>query len=371
MTIADKIRTLMTRPPDERPIDAMHRHEDLLAELARYDVYEVDPHREATDSASVWSVSGPANNGGVSMGRLLAIGILFIGSTVAWADGGVGPALQATSVNIKAQGQYGGGAQGSGTVVLRDVDGQQTAFVITAAHVIDGLRSVREAIVGGDKKQMIEYRDAQIVQEVSTPSGARIVGDTRLDARVVCVDYSRDIAVLQVRSLGTLKASAKFFAGKEIPPAGTEILHCGSPGGQDTGGTATLTNGIVSRTGVRLPDFGGGSDKGIFDQTDTAAMGGSSGGMVCLRTSGEWIGMITLGLRGGDSFHWFVPIRNVRAFSTDAKCEWLLNGGKVTQKQVDELPIEVTPPVKSSSVSSDKPQTEPAVWTRPTAIEPL
>jgi S1-C subfamily serine protease len=255
----------------------------------------------------------------------------------------IGKQLQSTSVNIKA-----GYSQGSGTVVLRKMDGKQTAFVITAAHVIDSLRSVRKAISDeGETKSLISYRDAQIVQEVSTEDASRTVGDTRLDAKIITVDYSRDIALLRVRSVGTLKTSAKFYAGKDVPSVGTEVLHCGAPGGQDTGGSATLTAGIISRTGVRIPDFGG-SDHGIFDQTDTAALGGSSGGMICLRENGEWVGMITLGL-GGDSFHWFVPIRNVRDFCDEAGCKWLLDGGDTKSDSIEEIPIEVSPPTSGGS----------------------
>lgn len=252
----------------------------------------------------------------------------------------VGVNLQATSVNIKA-----GSSEGSGTVVLRKVGSQDTAFVVTAAHVVEGLRAVQEQIVDGEKRQRVSYRDAQVVQEVSTATGDRIVGDSRLDAKILSVDHSRDIAVLQLRATGTLKASATFYAGKEVPPVGTEIYHCGAPGGQDTGGTATLTAGIVSRTGVRIPDFGG-SDHGIFDQTDCAGLPGSSGGMVCKRADGQWIGMITLGLRGTGTFHWFVPVRNVREFCAAAKCKWLLDGGDVAQQDIDAVPIELAPPRK-------------------------
>lgn len=252
------------------------------------------------------------------------------------ADVGIG--LQATSVNIKA-----GSSEGSGTVVLRKVGAADTAFVVTAAHVVEGLRQVNDQIVNGEKRQHVTYRDAQVVQEVSTTTGDRIVGDSRLDAKILSVDHSRDIAVLQLRAIGTLRASATFFAGKDVPAVGTEIYHCGAPGGQDTGGTATLTAGIVSRTGVRIPDFGG-SDHGIFDQTDCAGLPGSSGGMVCRRANGEWIGMITLGLQGAGNFHWFVPIRNVREFCEQAKCKWLLDGGEVSTADLATVPIELYPP---------------------------
>jgi len=263
-------------------------------------------------------------------------------ANIAFGDS-VGTKLQAVSVNIKAPGKYGQGSQGSGTVILRQVDGKQNAFVLTAAHVIRGLRDVSDAIVDGKEKKIVTYRDAQIVQEVGNNDNSRIVGDTRLDAKVIATDYRRDIALLRVRAVGTLKSSARFYDGP-LPEVGTEVYHCGAPGGQDTGGTATLTAGIISRTGVRIAEYGG-AEHGIFDQTDTAALPGSSGGLLATRQDGHWIGMITLGLRGGDNFHWFVPIRNVREWSQEAKCEWLLkHDGNATEKAVGEIPLELSPP---------------------------
>jgi S1-C subfamily serine protease len=248
----------------------------------------------------------------------------------------VGPQLQQQSVNIKA-----GSSQGSGTIVLRSVGGEETAFVLTAAHVVDGLRKVDTVIVDGTEKKKVRYEDAQVVQEVPKSDNSRIVGDRRLDAKVISVDESRDIALLQVRAVGEFKTGAVFYpAGKPVPSAGTEILHCGAPGGQDTGGTATVTAGIISRTGVRKSRFGG-AEHGIYDQTDTAAMGGSSGGMCCLRSTGEWVGMITLGIRG-ENFHWFVPIRNVRDWAEEVGCEWLLDpkAKQPTAEEVAGLPLE-------------------------------
>jgi S1-C subfamily serine protease len=283
----------------------------------------------------------------VWMAALVAVMMMAAGTSAAEP---VGPKLQAASVNIKA-----GSAQGSGSVILRSVDGQPTPFVLTAAHVVDGLRKENKHL-DRDGKQVtnISYNDAQIVQEVATVDNSRIVGDTRLDAKVLCVDYVRDIALLQVRAQGNLKTSVVFLVDrKSVPPAGTKIYHCGAPGGQDIGGSATLTSGIISRTGVRIPDMGGGSDKGIFDQTDTAALGGSSGGMICLETDGQWIGMITLGLRGGDNFHWFVPVRAVARFVDDAKLPWLMDpAGTVGEKELKDVPLEVSPPNSPSGYST-------------------
>jgi hypothetical protein len=65
--------------------------------------------------------------------------------------------------------------------------------------------------------------------------------------------------------------------------------------------------------------------------------------MVCLRANGSWIGMITLGLRSGDNFHWFVPVRHIRQWATEIGAEWLLDPSAKapTQEQIGAIPLEV------------------------------
>lgn len=243
----------------------------------------------------------------------------------------VGPYLQSVSVNVAA-GRY----QGSGTIFLSWVRYPETdeyprveherksAWVLTAHHVIEDLREVKEVIDSdGTTRKTIRYGDTQVIQE--QVEYGRTIGEVKYDAQVISIDARRDIALLRVRKGDFTTTGASFYLGTEIPVVGTEIYHCGAPGGKDLGGTSTLTGGIVSRIGVRIPDFGGGSEHGIFDQTDTAALGGSSGGMVALRVDGRWIGMITLGLRSGDNFHWFVPARSVRAWAEEVEVMWLFD----------------------------------------------
>ena len=248
----------------------------------------------------------------------------------------VGPGLQAVSVNVLA-----GTAQGSGTIFLTLVEGKPAAFVITAYHVIDGLRSV-ESIVDskGSSRKIVTYQDAQIIQE--RVLNGRIVGELKFDAIVINADKRRDIALLRVRDGEFTDIGADFYLDAEIPCAGTELYHCGAPGGKGTGGTCSLTMGIVSRIGVRIPDFGGGSKHGVFDQTDTAALGGSSGGLLALKTDGRFIGMITLGLRGGDNFHWYVPARAFLKWSDQIGCVWLFDSSldRPTEKDIEGIPLE-------------------------------
>jgi hypothetical protein len=268
------------------------------------------------------------------MGGLL---VAIMVSVVAVASEDTGPYLQTISVNVKAA-----HTQGSGTVVnVPREEGAPLTFVLTAAHVIKPLREVRTVVdKDGKDKKVISYRDAQVVHERTNEEGTRVVGESRLDARVLNVDTVRDIALLHVRAVGQFKASAKFYQGGRVPAVGIPILHCGCPGGQDVSGTGAVTAGIISRIGVRIPDFGG-SEHGVYDHVDCAALGGSSGGMIAMANDGRWVGMITLGLRSGDSFHWMVPIRSVRGWAKEINASWLLDpDATVDDKMVKEIPLE-------------------------------
>lgn len=255
----------------------------------------------------------------------------------------VGPSLQKVSVNVLCPSKYGGsgGAQGSGTVFLSEIDGLPSAWVLTAYHVIKGQREVSDVISRtGSTKKSVSYRDAQIIQE--RVLAGRIVGELKFDAEIISVDASRDIALLRIRDGEFSDVGALFYLDGVIPLAGTELYHCGAPGGKDTGGTCSLTMGIVSRIGVRIPGFGGGSKHGVFDQTDTAALGGSSGGLLALKSDGRFIGMITLGLRGGDSFHWYVPARSILDWADEISVQWLFDPtcDRPTEEDIDRIILE-------------------------------
>lgn len=285
---------------------------------------------------------------------VLAWTALALLASAAMAGETVGLQLQKVSVNVCCKNPYGTAeVQGSGTVIRSDTKAGAASWVLTAHHVVEDLRKVKTVIDGeGDEKKQVSYGDAQIIQE--QVEGGRGVGEVKFDAKVVCVDAQRDIALLRVRKGDFATAAVRFYLDEEIPAPGTEIYHCGAPGGKEIGGTCSLTSGIVSRIGVRIPEFGG-SEHGVFDQTDTAALGGSSGGLVALKADGRWVGMITLGLQGGDSFHWVVPMRSVREFAKEAKIEWLLDPCKPrpTEEEVEKVPLELNKSGFSSS--ADKP----------------
>lgn len=275
----------------------------------------------------------------MNLALILVAAIAASGSDVAAQNKqeSVGRKLQKCCVTLKKNNND----RGSGTIITRPVDGVAVNFILTAAHVVRELRSVKTVIdKDGDEKKQVTYRDSEILQEwIDSISGER-VGETKMFAQVVNVDTNIDLALLRVKMTEWSNKSIVFWPSDEIPGPGRPVFHCGSPGGQEIG-AASVTGGNVARIGCRIEDFG---DQ-PFDQVDCAAMGGSSGGMICDATTGELIGVLTLGLRSGDSFHWMVPIRVIRKWATDTGVEWLLNPkGSSTGEAVKKIPLENVSP---------------------------
>lgn len=269
----------------------------------------------------------------------LVVLVCFLALCVPCYADGIGVDLQSVSVNVAA-----GRSQGSGVLFIAELGGRQTTWVLTANHVVDGLRSVKDVISDdGVTKKSVTYRDAEVVQE--RVSNGRGVGEKRFYAKVVSVHKQRDLALLRVRIDGEFHVGAKMYLDESIPEPGTALFHCGAPGGKDIGGTASLTAGIVSRIGALIPDFGG-SEHGVFDQVTCSAMGGSSGGLVALQDDGRVVGLITLGLRGSDSFHWMVPSRSILEFLDEIGARWVVDP-KAERPESEaslKMPLEVGAP---------------------------
>jgi S1-C subfamily serine protease len=264
---------------------------------------------------------------------ILAVMLLCIAAAAQAAEQAVGPRLQEACVTIRK----GDRDVGSGMVIIRQVEDEKVNFILTAEHVAKALRYVEDVISSdGAERKRVAYHDVQLLQE--RRHDGRTVGRIVMDAKVLNCDGVADLALLQVRAPDVYQQGVAFYEGDEIPAAGTKVYHVASPGGADIG-AASLTSGVVSRIGVRIAEYGGA--EGIFDQTDCAGLGGSSGGMICLRETGEVIGVVTLGLRGGDSFHWYVPLRRIRQWAKKTGVEWLLDPkGKTTKAELDKIPLE-------------------------------
>lgn len=240
--------------------------------------------------------------------------------------------LQDISVTIKA-----GDGQGSGTMFTRKVGTDLVTYVWTAGHVVDSLRKVRTVIINGSPKVVVEFTDAQIVQEFR--ENGRRIGEAVFEARVLRfsdAEQGEDLAVLEVRKRNfvPVTTTASFYNG-EIPAIGTELFHVGSLLGQF--GSNSLTTGVVSQIG-RVLDLG--ANGVVFDQTTVTAFPGSSGGGVYLKNDGQYIGMLVRG--AGEQFNLIVPVRRLRAWAQTAKVEWAMDASvpMPSAKELAKLPIE-------------------------------
>lgn len=267
---------------------------------------------------------------------------------------GVPDDLQAVSVTIRA-----GSSQGSGTLVTRKVGDDTITFVWTAGHVVDGLRTTRTVVSpAGTPRILIEYRDAEIVQE--RQQNGRAVGEVKYTCKVVKVsdaNYGEDLAVLMVRckSAYPLTVCAKFQQEIDyIPPIGIELSHCGSLLGQF--GANSYTTGVLSQTGRMLPQKG--ANVKVFDQVTAVAFPGSSGGGMFLKSDGVYVGMLTQGVTQLQGFNFIVPVRRIHAFAREAKMEWAINPSveMPSMKEIEAISVEdagTAPGGQSSGPESD------------------
>lgn len=284
------------------------------------------------------------------MKYVLLLLALFVPSIVM---AGVPDDLQAVSVTIKA-----GRAQGSGTLVTRPIGVETVTFTWTAAHVVANLRSTRTVISStGTQKVLIEYKDAEIVQE--RQQDGRAVGEVKYTCKVVKVsdcDYGDDLALLMVRckSAYPLSVCAKFQQETNyIPPIGVELSHCGSLLGQF--GANSYTTGVLSQTGRMLAMKG--ANVKVFDQVTAVAFPGSSGGGMFLKQDGKYIGMLTQGVNQLQGFNFIVPVRRIHAWAKEAKVEWAINPAipMPTLAVIEAIPVEDAGQLSGNSASEKEP----------------
>ena len=263
--------------------------------------------------------------------------------------------LQDISVTVKAPGSFGT-SQGSGVIITREIraskdDNTKSSvnFIWTAAHVVDNLRSTRTITENGQTKKVVEFKDAQIVQELV--ENGRKVGEVKMDCKVIRysdADEGEDLALLMVRKTGFVSSSAAFYLGDEIIPIGTELFHVGSLLGQV--GSNSMTRGIMSKVG-RVLDVGQGEGT-VFDQTTVTAFPGSSGGGVYLSdkngdNSGKYVGMLVRG--AGEGFNFIVPVRRMQDWAKKVNIEWALD----TDAETPTLEELVTQPIEDAGFNKD------------------
>jgi len=282
---------------------------------------------------------------------ILTVAILSMVSTVSAQDNGLYQHLQDVSVTVKS-----GFGEGSGVIVTREVEispnlKQKINFVWTAAHVVDGLRSVRTIIKDGRTIKIVEFKDAQIVQELV--EDGRRVGEIKMEAKVIKYSDSEngeDLALLMVRKKGFINKSIVFYRGEGKPVSiGTELYHVGSLLGQT--GSNSMTRGICSQVG-RVLDLGNGSGV-VFDQTTVTAFPGSSGGGVFLSErsgdkAGQYVGMLVRG--AGETFNLIVPVRRMRSYAKKQGILWAID----TDVKVPNLQEITSMATEESNTPGDK-----------------
>ena len=262
---------------------------------------------------------------------VMSLVVLLVAASVTF--GQVPELLQRNCVTIQAD-----RSSGSGTFVKRTIDGDEKLFIWTAHHVVDGLRFTKGSSVQAGK-QKVGYRDAELVTEIQ--HDGRTVGDTRLFCKVLIVSPKLDVAVLEVRAPASVLPhvdGVAFDLSGELVPIATELYHCGSPSGQALGHNS-LTDGIVSANG-RMFDY---TDVNLpYMQTSCSALPGSSGGIVARKDNGLYVGMLTLGINGTDTFNYCVEVRRIVDWAREEGIGYLVDpeAEPLTKEALEELPIE-------------------------------
>jgi len=287
--------------------------------------------------------------------RSAMLALVLLGVVMAATDAGepnqlppkdqIAPYLQEISVTIKAEGGYRT-KEGSGALFTRVMpDGSRRTFIWTAAHVVDVLRKEEEIVDPrtGTKRQRITFKDCHLVRE-EIEDGRR-VGESKMDAQPYQFSKHNDLAILLVRKRNFSDNGAVFWLSDEIPSVGADLYHCGSPGGQQYGANS-LTDGIVASIGRLI-------DGQEYDQTTCMAVGGSSGGLLVKKDTGEYVGMLTRGIRGTDNFNFMIPVRRIREWAKERGVEWLVDQRVPVPKDWDKLPVE-DPGVSFEGSGTDK-----------------
>jgi hypothetical protein len=247
--------------------------------------------------------------------------------------------IQAASVTVKS-----GSSEGSGTIVTYEVQLKEGSketvivnFILTAAHVVDDLRSVRTIITPeGKELKVIEFKDASIVKEYKQ-SGRR-VGESKMDCKIIAysdANHGDDLALLMVRQYKFEDVDVtSTFKTDSMVDVGADLLHCGSLLGQM--GANSMTKGIMSQQG-RV------HNGKVYDQTTVPAFPGSSGGGVFQIIDGEpqYVGMITRG--AGETFNLMVPMRRMTDWADDLDIAWIFDPSLEvpTMEEIDQLPVEI------------------------------
>lgn len=287
--------------------------------------------------------------------------LVVVSSTLCRAED-ISSYLQNISVTVTTK-----GGSGSGVIFTREIqDGnkiKKVNFVWTAAHVLEGLRSVRTFIDSeGHVKKAVEFQDAEIRKKII--ESGRTIGQLVLDARVIKYSDAKtgeDLALLMIRKSDFVQDTLNFHVDKEGVglPLGTQLFHVGSLLGED--GSNSMTTGIMSQVGRTVSLSGG--PKTLFDQTTVTAFPGSSGGGV-FSTDGSYVGMLVRG--AGETFNLIVPVRRMRKWAENEKIVWAMNPNEKapSMEEIEKITVENMADLKETpkTLTLDLPSNSPRIF---------
>lgn len=277
--------------------------------------------------------------------RVVKICLVLVALSVSTAIGqerSTAEQLQDISVTIDS-----GAGQGSGVVITREVELSKTNknkvtvnFVWTAGHVVDNLRSTRTVVEKGAKKEIVQFNDANVVQELQ--EDGRKVGEVRMTGKVIKWSHPEDgddLALLFLYKKNFVNNSAKFYLEDKVVPVGTHVLNVGSALGQF--GSNSVLPGIISQTG-RVLDINQ-SGGVVFDQTSTPSYPGCSGSGVYFEDGPDKAKMVGMLVRGaGPGFNFIVPVRRMKEWAKTNGVYWAMDEKVIipSLEEILKLPVD-------------------------------
>lgn len=227
--------------------------------------------------------------------------------------------LNQTAVTIKA-----GNSQGSGSVFVRDGN----SYILSAAHVVDSLRSTRKVIRGGDEKTVVEFKPVTVMQ-LHTVDG-KYVGKSEYTGKIVKYsnpEHGEDLVLIKLDKPDAFTTYSVIYDG-ELLPIGTDVQHVGSFRGEF--GSNSYSKGYISQYGRVI------EGKNYFQTTCTGVAGSSGGGI--FDTKGNLYGILTRG--SSDNINFCVDYRRIRNWLKRCNALWVLDHSIEVGEITDDVEVE-------------------------------
>lgn len=211
-------------------------------------------------------------------------------------------AVRDTTVTLHVE-----GGRGTGNVVSVDKNGN--TWILTAAHVTEGSKTVKVAVVERDD-------DGEVVSE------------TYHHADVMVETLDEDLALLRLRSKKNLGFKIVQFSNKK-PKLDETVALCGTVHGVHE---RVITTGRVQAFNTK-----GIHKKTVYDMATLSAHRGCSGGGIW-NVDGKYVGMFVA--LSSNNIGYYIPMHRIQKWAKENKVDFLFD----PKAKVPELkPLERTP----------------------------